>query len=120
MLLSPLETFINLVALIVLGLFCLGLISMTATLAARHNVVGFLAGAGVLLSGYIGTHFAGSVTSWWIYFLITHHFELTPGVFPIRNIPLLISILYWVIGALLLILAGLTLVKQQDFIAVEA
>lgn len=120
MLISPLETFINLVALLGLGLFCLGLISVTATLAARRNVVGFLAGAGVLLSGYIGTHFAGSVSSWWMNLLITHHFELTPGVFPIRNIPVVISILYWVIGALLLSLIGLTLSKQQDFIAIEA
>lgn len=120
MLITPLETFINLVALLGLGLFCLGLIGMTATLAARHNVVGFLAGAGVLLSGYIGTHFAGSVTAWWMNLLITHHFELTPGVFPIRNIPILISFLYWVIGALLLNLIGLMLSQQQDFIAIES
>ncbi len=119
MLISPLKTFVYLLVLLALGLFCLGLISTTVTLAARRNVVGFLAGAGVLLSGYIGTYFAGSVTSWLMNFLITNHFELTPGVFPIRNIPISLSVLYWIFAMIVLGLIGLALSRQQDFIAIE-
>lgn len=119
MLISPLKTFTYLVILLALGLFCLGLIGMTVTLAARRNVVGFLAGAGVLLSGYIGTSFAGSVTSWLMNVLITNHFELTPGVYPIRNIPVGLSVLYWISSIIVLGLIGLTLSRRQDFIAIE-
>jgi hypothetical protein len=119
MLITPLKTFTYLVVLLALGLFCLGLISVTVTLAARRNVVGFLAGAGVLLSGYIGTTFAGSVTSWLMNFLITNHFELTPGVFPIRNIPIGMSVLYWITAIIVLGIIGLTLSRKQDFIAIE-
>lgn len=119
MLITPLKTFVYLLVLLALGLFCLGLIGMSVTLAARRNEVGFLAGAGVLLSGYIGTYFAGSVTSWLMNFLITNHFELTPGVFPIRNIPVGASVLYWLFAILVLGYIGRTLSRKQDFIAIE-
>jgi len=119
LLITPFKTFVYLLVLLALGLFCLGLISMIVTLAARRNEVGFLAGAGVLLSGYIGTHFAGSVTAWWMNLLITHHFELTPGVFPIRNVPIYLSVLYWVIAILGLGFIGLALSRKYDFIAIE-
>lgn len=119
MALSPLTTFVYLLILLTLGVFCLGLISVTVTLAARRNLVGFLVGAGVLICGYIGTHFAGSVSSWLMNVLITNHFELTPGVFPIRNIPVGMSMLYWISGIIILGAVGLSLSRRQDFIAIE-
>ncbi len=119
MLISPFKTFTYLVILLALGLFCLGLISVTVTLVTRRNAMGFLAATGVLLSGYIGTYFAGSTTSWLSNFLITNHFELTPGVFPIRDIPIGISILYWVFGVVAIGVIGSMLSRKQDFIAIE-
>lgn len=100
--------------LLILGLFCLGLLMMVVTQLTRRYFFGLLAGCLALASGYIGLFLSAPPV--WSLILMSEHFTYM-GQFPLRNVPLGYSILYWAVWIALLAAGGLLISRRQDHLA---
>jgi hypothetical protein len=112
----PAAAFGQLLVLLALGWFCLGLVTLLATQAWKRSVLGLLAGISVLATGLLTVK--GDVPPPYAYFSIAPHllFGLHSfGEVTAQQPRLASSIIYWVTGIVLLFAAGLRLSARQDF-----
>jgi hypothetical protein len=102
--------------LLVLGFFFIGLMMMIVTQLTRRYFFGLLAGC-LLLFGSLMTLFLNGPPAWWMYMMGAH---LTyTGLYPLRIVPVIGSVLYWSIGIGLAASAGWIISRKQDHLAVR-
>lgn len=117
---SPFFAFGQLVLLLALGWFCLGLLLMVVGQRARHALAGFTASTFVNLSGLMT--FKADVPPPYSYLFIHQHllfdyhsFGDAASPYP----PFIASVLYWLVWIVLLSALGLRLAWRQDFLRHE-
>ncbi|NMB88709.1 MAG: hypothetical protein GYA17_10135 [Chloroflexi bacterium] len=114
----PLVIYLQMVLLLGLGWLAMGLVTLAGTLLSHRPLVGFLAGATLLLAGYVGAWASGMIPTQFPYILLpSFHMEYTPGPMPIRQLPVATSVLYWLVWAAVLTGAGLAFSRRQDYFA---
>lgn len=100
--------------LLALGLFCIGLVMMVIIQVSRRYFVGLLTGFLLLTSGLMSL-FLNGPPSVWAYTPGAHLTYI--GLYPVRMIPILNSILYWAIGITLAFTAGTIISRRQNHLA---
>jgi hypothetical protein len=108
---------VQVMLLLILGWFSLGLLMMVVTQLSRRFLVGYLTGLVVL--------FASFAVAWisspppWVKLFIFKHLMFNHFPLPFRDVPVNLSILYWVFWLLLLSMVGFILSKRQDYLAMR-
>lgn len=101
--------------LLMLGWFSLGLLMMVVTQWSRRFLVGYLASLAALMASF-AVNWISNPSGWVMLFIYKHlmfnHFPL-----PFRDIPVHLSILYWVVWLACLSVLGLFLSQRQDHFA---
>lgn len=116
--LSPLSAFAQLIPLLALGWFSLGLFGLVVTLRFDRAIAGFGAGILALLSGYAALMV--DVRPPISYLFIHQHLLFNLHSFGERASPyppIMLSVLYWILWSVLLIGLGLRLSRRQDFLS---
>lgn len=117
---SPLIIFIQHLVLLMLGWCSFGLLMITVSIITHRQLLGFLAGALVILIGYIGVYFAGNLPATFPFILLIHnHLEFTPGVYPFRVVSVTFSILYWIVWIAVLFTSGYFISKKRDHLTTD-
>lgn len=118
--LSPASAFGQLLLLLVLGWFCLGLLVMVVTQFSHHHAWGFVVGVLVLFSG-LGA-LKASVRRPYSYLFIHEHLLFNPHYFrdgPLAPLPVIASVFYWIGWIAVLLALGYRLGLRQDFFPQE-
>ena len=118
--LSPASAFGQLLLLLILGWFCLGLLVMVVTQFSHHHAWGFVAGVSVVFSG-LGALKAG-VRPPYSYLFIHEHLLFNLHYFrdaPLAPLPVIASVFYWLGWIGLLLALGYRLGLRQDFFPQE-
>jgi hypothetical protein len=104
--------------LLMLGWFCLGLLMMVVTQLSRRFLVGYIT-ALVVLFGSFAVSWVSNPVAWTSLFIYKHlmfnHFPL-----PFRDIPVNESVIYWMFWLLLLASLGLVISRRQDYLAMRS
>lgn len=114
----PAYAFAQLLLLLALGWFGLGLVVLAAALLLNRSSLGFLAGLFTLLSGMAALR--GEIPPPFSYLFIHQHllFNLHSfGALSTSELPVFISILYWMLWSVLFFAIGLRISRQQDFLS---
>ncbi len=101
-------------ALLLLGLLCLGLLMMVVTQLTQRYFLGLAVGCLFLFGSYYGLFISGPPS--WTVILPSVHLTYTTLI-PMRTIPLVYSLLYWVVWIAGLTLLGHRLSLKQDHLA---
>ncbi len=112
----PLAHLAQEILLVILGLAFIGLVMMIVTQLTRRYFLGLLAGF-LLLAGSFMTMFLNGPPGWWVYTMGAHLTYI--GLFPLRTIPVVYSILYWLAGISLAAAAGFAISRRQDHLAIQ-
>lgn len=100
--------------LLVLGLYCIGLLMMVVTQLTQRYFLGLAAGLLFLFGSYFGLFISGPPS--WTVILPSVHLTYTTLI-PIRTIPVVYSYLYWGLWIVLLVLLGRRISLKQDHLA---
>jgi hypothetical protein len=108
---SPFAFLSQELALLMLGLFGLGLVMLVINQFTKRYYIGLLAGCVVLFAGMVSIELSGPPA--WAAWLPGYHLTYL-AMIPVRTIPLWQSFLYWAIWIMLFLLVGLTISRKQD------
>lgn len=114
---SPISALMRLLVLMLLGLFSVGLLTITASLFFNNAFAGFFIGTIVSICGSFTYH--GYFPQRFINFFITNHMVLNFHSFVIEDPlypPYSLSIAYWIVWILLFMLLSFEICKKRDFI----
>jgi hypothetical protein len=78
--------------------------------------IGLLTGCLLLTAGLMSL-FLNGPPSWWIFTPGAHLTYI--GLFPLRSIPIIYSILYWTVGITLAFAAGRMISRRQNHLAAQ-
>ncbi len=113
--LGPGLNFLYLTGLMALGWYGLGQLMMAAALLFQRPLAGPLIGALALLAGVYGVNISGIYpSSLPLILLYSFHLELTPGVWPVREVPIHLSFLYWLVWIVFFGVVGWWISQRQD------
>lgn len=110
----PLLHLAQVLALLALGLFFIGLVMMVVIQLSRRYFVGLLTGC-LLLTGSLMSSFLNGPPAWWVYTPGAHLTYI--GVFPLRVVPLSYSFLYWSVGIVMAFAIGWIISQQQNHLS---
>lgn len=113
---SPPELLIQSLILLFLGLFTFGLIMMVVNQWTRKHYWGLLSGVTLLFVSYVSIQLSGPPA--WSMYLPGPHLTYTAGI-PLRRSPLIISIGYWAVLIIVLLVISLVQAKNQDHVALQ-
>jgi len=118
---SPLQAGLWIAALLLVGWFAIGLLVLTVNQLTQRNWCGFLAGGLVVVSAPLGPILGGAINQrgWMAYVLIYNHLEYTPLWVPVREMPVVISLVFWLVWIAICFALGLLSSKRQDFLSVQ-
>lgn len=103
-------------SLLFLGLFSFGLLMLIANLLLKKYYYGLIITFGILLGSYLGGMISGQPG--WSKLLPSAHFTYITTQ-PIRQVPYLLSIVYWLVWIILAVLSGFILSKRQNHYALS-
>jgi hypothetical protein len=122
--LSPSSAFLQLIILLVLGWFSLGLVAILVSSLTNNGIVGFLAGAVIDIAGLFMYHAeAGGVSPQYRYlhfFSFDTHFLFDFHSFGTKAsmyFPFGASIIYWAVWIALFTTIGFLLCRKKDFLS---
>lgn len=122
--LSPSSAFLQLVLLLILGWFSLGLVTIVVSALANNGIIGFLAGAVIDIAGLFMYHAeAGGVSPQYRYlhfFSFDTHFLFDFHSFGTKAsmyFPFGASIIYWAVWIALFTAVGFLLCRKKDFLS---
>lgn len=118
--LSPASAFGQLLLLLILGWFCLGLLVMVVTQFSHHHAWGFVVGVLVLFSGLVA--WIAGVRPPYSYLFIHEHLLFYLHYFrdgPLAPLPVIASVFYWIGWIAVLLALGYRLGLRQDFFPQE-
>lgn len=101
--------------LLMLGWFSLGLLMMVVTQWSRRFLVGYLATLAVLMASFAMNWISNPAD--WIKLFIYKHLMFNHFPLPFRDIPVHLSLLYWVAWLACLSALGFYLSQRQDHFA---
>jgi len=116
--LSPAYAFMQLIILLALGWFCLGLLAIVVSQFIGRPIIGLIVGISANFGGLVALR--ADVPPPYSHFFIYEHLLLNYHSFGISASPyppLLASILYWLVGIGVLCMLGLWLSARQDFLS---
>ncbi len=107
----------QIVLLLMLAWFCLGLLMMVVTQLSCRFLVGYITALVVLFASF-AVSWVSDPLAWTNLFIYKHlmfnHFPL-----PFRDIPVTMSVLYWLFWLFLLAGIGLVISQRQDHLAIQ-
>jgi len=109
------EAMSQVLLLLMLGWFSLGLLIMVVTQLSRRFLIGYLTALVVLMASFAVSWISNPPT--WIKLFIYKHLMFNHFPYPFRDVPVSQSVFYWGIWLLLLSGLGLYLSRQQDHLA---
>lgn len=115
---TPILTVIGqILLLLLLGWYALGLLMMVITQLSHRVLVGYLAGLLILFSSF-AVSWSGNLPVWTKLFIYKHlMFNHYP--YPFRDVLVTQSIFYWFIWLVILPASGFILSKRQDYLALR-
>jgi hypothetical protein len=100
--------------LVILGLYFIGLVMMIVTQLTGKYYFGLLTGC-LLLAGSLMSLYLSGPPAWAAYLMGPHLTFI--GLYPLRDIPVAYSLLYWLVGIGLAGVAGFAISHRQDYLA---
>ncbi len=104
------------ILLLGLGLFLIGVMMMLVIQITRRYFFGLLAGF-LLLAGSFMTMFLNGPPDWWIFMPGANLTYI--GLYPLRTVPLIFSVMYWLVWIGLAAAAGFAISRRQDHLAMR-
>lgn len=116
--LSPSSAFLQLIILLILGWFSLGLVTILVSSLTNNGVIGFLTGAVINVAGlfaYKGyiPHYLDNVSIHTHFLFDFHSFGTKASGYP----PFFASIIYWAVWIALFTTIGFLLCRKKDFLS---
>jgi hypothetical protein len=116
--LSPSGAFLQLIILLILGWFSLGLVTIVVSALVNNGIIGFLAGVIIDVGGYFGykgyfPHYLDNVSIHTHFLFDFHRFGTKASMYP----PFGASIIYWAVWIALFTTIGFLLCRKKDFLS---
>lgn len=108
---NPAELFAQTIFLLFLALFTSGLVVLIVDQLFSKSFWGLIAGFAFVFVSFIGNILSGPPS--WVKWLPSQHFAYLGGM-PIRTIPFLTSVLYWIVAIIILVGFGYFRTIKQD------
>ena len=107
--------------LLFLGWFAAVMLALTINQISQKYWPGFLSGALFAVLANLGSIFGGAINQKGLiaYFLLYNHLEYTPLWSPQREMPLVVSIIFWLIWILTCFVAGMFASRRQNFYLIQ-
>jgi hypothetical protein len=118
---GPVQGALSISGFLLLGWFAIGLFILSLNQIFQKNWAGFLGGALIVILADLGDISGGPIggQGWISYLLIQNHLEYTPLWAPVRTIPVMSSIIFWLVWIFISGAVGWFYSKQTDILALE-